>query len=94
MLMKTKETTFEGLAINGFAALFINLVVLPVLGVLSVVLFKDILVFLLLVLIVLAVILMLPGYFSQEPNEARVMIFFGKYKGTFTETGFFWVNLL
>lgn len=27
-----------------------------------------------------------------EPNEARVMVFFGKYKGTFKETGFFWVN--
>jgi len=31
----------------------------------------------------LAVILMVPGYFSQEPNEARVMVFFGKYEGTF-----------
>ena len=27
-----------------------------------------------------------------EPNEARAMVFFGKYKGTFKETGFFWVN--
>ena len=27
-----------------------------------------------------------------EPNEARLMIFFGKYKGTFKQTGFFWVN--
>ena len=35
---------------------------------------------------------MLPGYFSQEPNEARVMVFFGEYKGTFKNTGFFWVN--
>lgn len=27
-----------------------------------------------------------------EPNNARVMIFFGKYKGTITDNGFFWVN--
>lgn len=27
-----------------------------------------------------------------EPNEARVMVFFGKYKGTFKKTGFYWVN--
>jgi regulator of protease activity HflC (stomatin/prohibitin superfamily) len=27
-----------------------------------------------------------------EPNEARVMIFFGKYEGTVKENGFFWVN--
>ena len=32
------------------------------------------------------------GYMQLEPNEARVMVFFGKYKGTFRETGFFWVN--
>ena len=27
-----------------------------------------------------------------EPNEARVMMFFGKYRGTFTRVGFYWVN--
>ena len=32
------------------------------------------------------------GYMMLEPNEARAMVFFGKYKGTFRETGFFWVN--
>ncbi len=32
------------------------------------------------------------GFFAQQPNEARVMVFFGKYKGTFRQTGFFWVN--
>ena len=34
------------------------------------------------------------GYIMLEPNEARAMVFFGKYKGTFRETGFFWVNPL
>jgi hypothetical protein len=29
-----------------------------------------------------------------EPNEARVLTFFGKYRGTFTRTGYFWVNPL
>ncbi len=32
------------------------------------------------------------GFFSQQPNQSRVMIFFGKYKGTFRGTGFFWCN--
>jgi regulator of protease activity HflC (stomatin/prohibitin superfamily) len=32
------------------------------------------------------------GYMQLEPNEARVMVFFGKYSGTFTQTGFHWVN--
>ena len=34
----------------------------------------------------------LVGLFTLEPNEAAVMIFFGKYKGTFNQHGFFWVN--
>ncbi len=32
------------------------------------------------------------GFFTQQPNQARVMIFFGKYRGSFKSTGFFWVN--
>jgi regulator of protease activity HflC (stomatin/prohibitin superfamily) len=27
-----------------------------------------------------------------EPNEARVTTWFGKYSGTFSETGFYWIN--
>ena len=32
------------------------------------------------------------GLMTLEPNQARAMVFFGKYRGTFTRTGFFWVN--
>ncbi|MDR0367786.1 MAG: SPFH domain-containing protein [Bacteroidales bacterium] len=32
------------------------------------------------------------GFTMIEPNEARVMIFFGKYVGTLKENGYFWVN--
>lgn len=34
------------------------------------------------------------GFFIQQPNRARVMLFFGKYCGTFRGTGFYWVNPL
>ena len=34
------------------------------------------------------------GFMQIEPNEARVLIFFGKYKGTVKDNGFFWVNPL
>jgi hypothetical protein len=30
----------------------------------------------------------------QEPNEAKVLTFFGRYVGTFRKTGFYWVNPL
>jgi regulator of protease activity HflC (stomatin/prohibitin superfamily) len=32
------------------------------------------------------------GYFTLQPNEARVQILFGQYKGTIKQSGFFWAN--
>ena len=32
------------------------------------------------------------GFVMLEPGEARVMMFFGEYKGTFTKVGYSWVN--
>lgn len=91
--METKEITYEGTVINGFIAILIQLIVLPAVAFTGVSLIKgDILLFLLVIILVICFFLMIPGYFSQEPNEARVMVFFGKYEGTFTQTGFFWVN--
>ena len=39
-------------------------------------------------------IIMWCGHMQLEPNEARVTTWFGKYSGTFSQTGFFWVNPL
>ena len=36
--------------------------------------------------------IMLGGHFTLQPNEARVLILFGEYKGTVRESGFFWTN--
>lgn len=91
--METKETTFNGFKMNGFAMLFVIFLVLAA----SVVSFWAILhiggwgaglglAFSLLLCF------LLPGFMTVEPNEARAMVFFGKYKGTFKDTGFFWVN--
>ncbi len=32
------------------------------------------------------------GYFTLQPNEARVLILFGKYRGTVRQDGFHWTN--
>lgn len=90
--METKETSYNELVINGFMALFFNLVMLPALVFLNFLIFGQLpwLSIPVLLVLVLLFVLMLPGYFSQEPNEARVMVFFGEYKGTFKNTGFFW----
>ena len=91
--MNTKEISYKGLLMNGFLALFINLIVIPALAVLCVWITNGTpAVILPLVVLGVSFFIMMAGYFSQEPNEARVMVFFGKYKGTFTETGFYWVN--
>lgn len=36
--------------------------------------------------------IMLPGFFVINPNTSRVMVFFGDYRGTIKENGFYWVN--
>jgi regulator of protease activity HflC (stomatin/prohibitin superfamily) len=44
-----------------------------------------------LLLLVLWVIL-LTGFFTLQPNEARVLVLFGEYRGTVRESGFHWGN--
>ncbi len=43
-------------------------------------------------LLFLLFFLMLPGFFIIQPNNSRVMIFFGAYKGSVKKNGFYWVN--
>ncbi len=37
-------------------------------------------------------IIWLLGLFTVQPNQTRVLIFFGKYVGTVAKNGFFWAN--
>lgn len=37
-------------------------------------------------------IVMMVGFFTLQPNEARVLVLFGAYKGTVRESGFHWGN--
>ena len=34
----------------------------------------------------------IPGFTAISPNGSRVLTLFGKYKGTVTENGFYWIN--
>ena len=63
--MNAKEFQYNDVVINGFVALFVNLAILPLLIVMSFILFKgSIVLFLLLILFLAAAILMIPGFFS------------------------------
>jgi len=43
-------------------------------------------------LLVPLAILVLPGFFIINPNMSRVLVLFGKYRGTVRTQGFFWTN--
>lgn len=94
--MGTKEFEFKGFKMNGFIMLFVMFAVLC-LCVLSF-FFRyesiglDVTVRIGAILLMLLIVVGLCGFVMLEPNEARVMVFFGKYVGTFRETGYFWVN--
>ena len=44
------------------------------------------------ILLLVIDIICMCSFLQLEPNEARVVTWFGKYSGTFSETGFYWIN--
>lgn len=92
-----REFQYTGVILNGFVMLLVIYILLPLLLMfnLSFVMevFRDASVLLSMIIIV-SIIIFSFGFFTQQPNESRVMVFFGKYKGTLRNTGFFWVNPL
>ena len=93
-----KNYTYSGWKLNGFVAVLINLalVVAAVSLFVHVVNAYDFQPWKLIVVGVLALLafIMLFGYIMLEPNESRVLLFFGNYRGTFYNTGFWWINPL
>ena len=97
--MENKEFQFKGATLGGFPMLFANIlltlssIALIVMGIL-----QESNEVLMGVLIGIGVVLLVStffiwgGFVMLEPGEARVMMFFGKYKGTFTKVGYSWVN--
>lgn len=89
--METKELNFRGFKINGFLMLAIHLLLVS--GIITYSFIQMTTPFFILGGVCLLIwFTLFGGYMQLEPNEARIMVFFGEYKGTFKETGFFWVN--
>lgn len=88
--MEAKELDFKGYKVNGFLALFLHLAVLTTIIVFGFIISVPTLI--ISVCLCVVWLILFSGYMQLEPNEARAMVFFGKYQGTFKETGFFWVN--
>ncbi len=91
---ESKEFVYRGLQISGFVMLLFTFVIIPLVIYLAWDFLKNFPEIVALVSLVLVIIFFwgCKGYFVQEPNEARVMTFFGKYVGTTRKVGFFWVN--
>jgi len=89
--METKETNFRGFRLNGFGMLFLHLVVFTAF-IVGCFWMGGTCLYVLGGVCILCWLILSAGYMQLEPNEARAMVFFGRYKGTFKETGFYWVN--
>ena len=77
--METKEKVYAGFLMNGFAMLFVHLVLFTALIVFGFWL-AEVWSIVLSALLTLVWLIMMAGYIQLEPNEARVMVFFGEYK--------------
>lgn len=92
---ENKEYEYSGLVINGFLMIFFTYILIPIMAlVLNAALFdtdEDVAIFFDVILFIFFV-LGCKGYIIQEPNQARVITFFGKYKGTCRKVGYFWIN--
>jgi regulator of protease activity HflC (stomatin/prohibitin superfamily) len=70
--------------INGYIILFVLLALL-VGGVLLLRIYVG-------AFMILAALLLFPGFVLVNPNSSRVLLLFGKYIGTIKQNGLFWVN--
>jgi regulator of protease activity HflC (stomatin/prohibitin superfamily) len=89
-----KETSYKGFVLNGFFALVFTIALMGLVvyffyrassegsfGILG-------------ALVFFLTIFCINGFVKLEPNEAVALVFFGKYRGTFSQDGFYWVNPL
>lgn len=95
--MEKKEFAFKGTILNGFLMLFVN-IALTLAGIAAIVwaiildntqsgLWTSIG-----LIALIATLFLWGGFVMLEPGEGRVTVLFGKYTGTFTKTGYYWLN--
>lgn len=82
-----REQHYGGFMLNGFVAVAIAILFITI-ALLSFVGENNVVGCVFIVLTVLSI----SGFVMLEPNQAVVLTFFGKYRGTFADAGFYWVN--
>ena len=96
--MENKEFAFQGKTINGILMLVINILVflagigIFVLACLSEETWQACVCGISSAVLLILSIICICGFILVEPGQARVLLFFGKYRGTFTQPGYYWLN--
>ena len=88
------EQEYKGGYLNGFLMIFIDLllwVFTATLLIEAIKLENGWMAIPILILFICSIIFSC-GFTMLEPNEAKVLTFFGRYVGTFRKTGFYWIN--
>ena len=98
--MENKNFEYKGWKINGFVALFVilALVAVSIYAIIKGANIEEVSIGITLavsgIILLLISLISMKGFMLLEPNEARVLTFFGEYRGSFYNTGFWWVNFL
>lgn len=93
-MIENKEIPFAGKVLNGFGMLVV-IILIPLIIVASFIVLPEEQYWIAGILTgvgIIALVILLFGFFVLQPNQSVVMIFFGKYRGTCRDTGFFWAN--
>ena len=91
---KNLNFEYKGFKANGFVMFFVSLALIAV-GVWGIVRAFNVdyaLPGILGIVAIVVAFVMLFGLMVIEPNQARILVFFGKYRGNFLKEGFWWVN--
>ncbi|CDN30303.1 Membrane protease-like protein [Mucinivorans hirudinis] len=85
-----KEKPYSGAKTSGFLMIFLQIIILA--AAIFAIATQQIPMIVAGVVVLIVNLILIAGYMQVEPNDTRVLIFFGKYAGTVKENGFFWVN--
>lgn len=92
--METKEFEFQGMKLNGIMMIFVLLVMFVcMVGVVVYgAIIDEALVCVPAIALLILTLIGLGGFVQLEPNEMSALLFFGKYRGSLTKNGLYWVN--
>jgi len=94
MTKETQGKSFKGWAVAALHALLVAAILLIFISGVNTVRWSAPQIIPILALLIVVAVILPPGYFTLQPNEAKVLVLFGKYKGTIRSDGFHWTNPL